>query len=167
MAQDRFEVCLQRVLKHEGGYVNHPRDPGGETNFGITRATATAHGYTGEMRSIPMDTVHSIYRHGFWNAVRADELPWGLDYIVFDAAVNHGPRTAVMQLQNAVRATVDGVIGPRTVAAAQGVDPHAAIREVAARRAHLYGRLPTFSDFGLGWSRRLADVLFDAARDAA
>lgn len=113
-----FDDAFDRLLGHEGGYVNDPRDPGGETNWGITVAVARREGYQGPMRDLSRDTAKAIYRRKYWNAVRADELPDSVRFDVFDAAVNHGPVQAAKWLQRTVGTTADGVIGAQTVAAA-------------------------------------------------
>lgn len=154
-----FETALGIVLKHEGGYVNHPSDPGGETNFGITARVAKANGYHGSMRDIPMSVVRDIYRKDFWTAVRADELPEALRLPVFDAAVNSGPRRAVEWLQQAVGATPDGSLGSRTMMAARAVDPRDAARRVCTIRLNFLAGLRHFNAFGAGWVRRVLDVM--------
>lgn len=136
-----FEACLKEVLKHEGGYANHPSDPGGETMYGITIAVARANGYSGPMRSIPMDVVRRIYKAKYWDAVNGDTLAPGADLAVFDFAVNSGPARAQKYLASAVG----------------GSDSETINRLCDARLAFLRA-LATWSAFGTGWSRRVADV---------
>lgn len=150
-----FMDAVTIVLEHEGGYVNHPSDPGGETNFGITKGAARAHGYTGDMRYIPMGVVQHIYRLSYWDKVRAMELPPALRLHVFDAAVNSGVSRAIRWLQEAAGVDVDGVIGPKTLHAALSVSP---ARYSAVRLRFLTG-LRNFDTFGRGWTRRIADNL--------
>jgi lysozyme family protein len=157
-----FDQALEIVLKHEGGYVNHPNDPGGETNFGITQRVARMNGYTGEMREIPMNVVRDIYRKDFWNAVRAEELPDALRLPVFDAAVNSGPRRAIQWLQTSVGANADGIFGPRTLLAVKTHPAQqTALRMCAARLDFLAG-LNHFNTFGRGWVRRVVDIMRSA-----
>src|ERR1043165_6632704 len=104
MAAANYALCLKEILRHEGGYVNHPKDPGGETNFGITRATSREAGYCGPMKSIPMDVVESIYRSRFWTSSSGDcdKLMAGVDLATFDFAVNSGPARAWKYLKLSV-----------------------------------------------------------------
>lgn len=160
---DRFRIALAHVLKHEGGFVNDPADPGGATNHGITIKTlAAARGESvtvQDVRDLSRDEAETIYRERYWTPCRCDELPPALDLMVFDCAVNQGPGRAIRFLQEAVGVRADGVIGPVTLKAARDSEPGAAECEYAARRMVHYGSLSTFSRFGLGWSRRMMDTL--------
>ena len=153
-----FERALGEVLRHEGGYVNNPVDPGGETNFGITRTTARAHGYRGSMRTIPMPLVERIYRRSYWAAVRGDDLPTGVDLAVFDFAVNSGPQRAAQFLQRAVGVDDDGHIGPITLGAVAAADPAKLVRALCADRLTWLRTLKTWRHFGRGWTRRVQSV---------
>ena len=106
MAAANFERALPLVLKHEGGYVDHPNDPGGATNLGVTIGTLSSWlgrpATKAEVKALTRATVAPIYRKNYWAAIRGDELPAGLDYAVFDFAVNSGPKRAAMALQRAV-----------------------------------------------------------------
>lgn len=157
-----FDEALQRVLKHEGGYINHPSDPGGETNYGITVAVARQHGYTGPMRSISMFVVSEIYRKSYWDKLRCEELPPAMRFPAFDAAVNSGVTMSAKWLQRALGVPEDGLIGPKTIAAANRADPaHIAAKLTGYRLAMLAG-LKHFDQFGRGWTRRIASVLMEA-----
>ena len=170
-----FELALAEVLSHEGGFVNHPRDPGGMTNLGVTKRVYEE--WIGHpvneaiMRGLTVDKVRSLYRAKYWLAARCDDLPAGIDLCVFDFAVNAGPSRAVRFLQRLVKATEDGVIGPKTIAAvskrvtAGGVAP--LIREYQDARRVYYRRLPTFDAFGRGWLRRTDLVEASALRMAS
>lgn len=153
-----FDQAFERLLGHEGGYVNDPRDPGGETNWGVTRVVARANGYTGPMRDLPVSVAKDIYRKTYWNAVRADELPEPVRYDVFDAAVNHGVSQAAKWLQRAVGTTPDGVIGAATVGAARAAGPHLPAH-FNGQRLQFYTDLNTWPTFGKGWARRVASNL--------
>lgn len=153
-----FDQAFDRLLGHEGGYVNDPRDPGGETNWGITIAVARAEGYKGAMRDLPRDTAKSIYRARYWAAVRADELPDSVRFDVFDAAVNHGVSQAAKWLQRAVGTTPDGVIGAVTVAATRTAGPLLGAK-FNAIRLRFYTDLATWPVHGKGWARRVASNL--------
>ena len=154
-----FDQALAIVLKHEGGYVNHPSDPGGETNYGITKRVAQANGYNGDMKTIPMDVVRRIYRKDYWDAIRAEELPADLRLPVFDAAVNSGPKRAIQWLQAAVGANADGAFGPRTLAAVQATPSKQAAMKMCANRLDFLASLSHFNSFGKGWVRRVVDIM--------
>jgi len=153
-----FDQAFERLLGHEGGYVNNPRDPGGETNWGVTKVVARANGYSGPMRDLPVSVAKDIYRKTYWAPVRADELPEGVRFDVFDAAVNHGVGQSAKWLQRAVGTNPDGVIGAVTVAAARVAGPMIVAR-FNGHRLQFYTDLPTWSTFGKGWARRVASNL--------
>lgn len=157
-----FDLCLREVLRHEGGYVDHPADPGGATNRGITIGTYAQ--WKGrkvtkdELRAISDAEVAAIYKRNYWDKVRGDDLPSGLDLVAFDAAVNSGPARGARWLQQALGVTADGKIGPATLARAHASYAPAVIeRAVGFRLAFLRG-LKTWQHFGKGWSRRVEDV---------
>lgn len=169
MAASSFTVALARVLRHEGGYSNHPADPGGPTMRGVVQRVYDAHRASKglprrSVREIDTAELTEIYRRQYWDAVRGDELPVGLDYCVFDAAVNSGPGQAAKWLQRALALTADGQIGAVTLRAAQdAADKVAVIDDVCARRLAMLKALKTWPVFGTGWGRRVADVRRDAA----
>lgn len=150
-----FDEAFDRLIGHEGGYANHPSDPGGETMWGVTARVARANGYQGDMRGLPREKAKQIYRAKYWAAVRADELPDELRFDVFDGAVNSGPAQAIEWLQSAIGVEADGVIGPVTIAAARAAGPLAAARYNGARLQFMTN-LPTWGSFGRGWARRVA-----------
>ena len=116
-----FDKCFEWLLAHEGGFVDHPEDPGGMTNLGITRQTLERFLWRdvteGEMRSLTPAVVEPVYRALYWGKVRADNLPSGIDWAVFDWAVNSGPPRAAKALQSLVGVTPDGAVGPITLGA--------------------------------------------------
>ena len=154
-----FGEAVKRVLSWEGGYVNHPLDPGKATIYGITEAVARENGYTGDIRQLPMDVAKRIYKAKYWDAVRADELPPTLRLAVFDAAVNSGVRQATLWLQRAAGVKDDGIIGPRTLAAVKSLDANSLRLKMAAQRLRFLTNLNTFNSFGRGWTRRVCDVM--------
>lgn len=162
MAASNYETCLKYVLKHEGGHVNHPKDPGGETNYGITIAVARANGYAGPMRDIPMNTVKRIYRAKYWDALRCDDLPHGVDYAVFDYGVNSGISRSAKVLQRTLGIPDDGRVGPETIAAVNKCDAFDLVDRLCDERLAFLRRLVTWPTFGKGWSRRVAEVRRDA-----
>lgn len=150
-----IEQALKRLLGNEGGFVDHPQDPGGATNYGITQRVARSHGYQGGMRDLPLSMAISIYRSDYWMPIKADQLPEGLRFHVFDAAVNSGTVQSIKWLQRAAGVTQDGVIGPRTISAASMVS----VAKYSAIRLRFMTDLSTWSTFGKGWARRIADNL--------
>ncbi len=170
-SSSRFETAVEQVLRHEGGFVQHPRDPGGATRFGITRETlARARGRptsAADVRRLSRREAVAIYRRLFWNAVRADELPPGLDLAVFDLAVNSGPARAVRMLQEILGVPADGIVGPVTLEAARAADVPETIRRLTKARLGFLGRLAAWPVFGIGWRRRVLSVEREALRLAS
>lgn len=164
MAKDGFSAALARVLVHEGGYSNHPSDPGGPTMRGIIQRVYDAYrAGKGQpkrpVRSISTAELEEIYRRQYWDAVRADELPPGIDYAVFDGAVNSGPAQSAKWLQRALGLPADGEVGAVTLAAARAApDPAQVVDAICNRRLAMLKALRTWPVFGRGWSRRVADV---------
>jgi lysozyme family protein len=159
MSADNFQRALALVLEHEGGYVHDPADPGGCTNYGITigtyRAIIDPRGTCADVRRIDPATVARIYRHAYWDAIRGDDLPSGLDLAVFDVAVNSGPHRAAQFLQRELGVKDDGRISSATLAAAERDDPADLVAGLCdARLAWLRG-LKLFARFGRGWTRRV------------
>ena len=156
--KDNFERALTMVLRHEGGFVDHPNDPGGMTNKGITKKVYDA--YIGkvtseqEMRDMPDDHVAEIYRKQYWDRANCDKLASGLDISIFDWAVNSGCGRAVKALQKCVGATQDGGLGPLTLKAVSDKDPKELIEMISVERETFYRKLKTFKHFGKGWLRR-------------
>ncbi len=149
-----FEACMAEVFKHEGGYVNDPHDPGGETNMGISKRSYPKENIRGMTRA----RAAQIYREDFWDKLRCDELPDGLDLVAFDAAVNSGPSRGAKWLQQALGVAVDGKVGLATIGAAKNTyTPAAVLRAVGFRRAFLK-TLPTWERYKNGWTKRLDSV---------
>ena len=153
-----FEHCMEMLLKHEGGYVNNPSDPGGITNLGITKRTYDEfHGTNIDedgMRELTVEDVLPIYRRNYWERCRCQDLPSGVDWAVMDACVNHGTGRAAKFLQKAVMVNQDGSIGPLTLMAVSEQDPIEIINRMAVYRDAFYRSLSTFETFGRGWIRR-------------
>jgi lysozyme family protein len=162
--QSNFGRCLALLLKHEGGYVHHVSDPGGMTNLGVTaRVWEEWVGHPvdeKQMRALTPETVAPLYRKKYWDACRADELVSGLDYCVFDVAVNSGPGRAIKFLQSCVGATPDGGFGSITLALVKKAEanPAALIELYCAKRLEFLQSLKTFPVFGKGWTRRVSEV---------
>ena len=162
MASQNYDKCLELILHHEGGYVNHPKDPGGETNLGVTKRVYEEWGGTKDMKDLEVSDVAPIYEKNYWGRVKADDLPSGLDLCVFDFAVNAGPGRAAKYLQTMIGTTADGGIGPNTLMAlgnyveSEGVE--GAIRNFQTARQEYYESLGTFEVFGKGWTRRVDET---------
>lgn len=160
--RDNFEIALHALLKHEGGFVNDPRDPGGMTNLGVTKRVWEE--FVGrdvdesEMRALTPKAVAPLYKKRYWDSVHGDDLPSGVDLCVFDCAVNSGPGQSARFLQRAVGVDPDGSIGPRTLVAVQAADPHDIIDKFTMIREAFLKGLPTFVHFGKGWLVRTAAV---------
>lgn len=160
--KENFWKAFAAVLKHEGGYVNHPLDPGGMTNLGVTRAAWQS--WTGrkvaedEMRALTPEDVSEFYRRRYWDAIRGDELPSGVDYAMFDAAVNSGPARAIRWAQAVARVDQDGKIGAKTLEAVKAADPEKFIEAYCSQRLGFMKRLPIWKTFGRGWRTRVTDV---------
>jgi lysozyme family protein len=163
--KENFAEALQRVLKHEGGFVNHPADPGGMTNLGVTKRVWEewiGHPATEQtMRSLTPARVAPLYKRKYWDKIRGDDLPDGVDYVVFDAAVNSGPGRAAKWLQACVGVEVDGEIGPKTLAAVAAFKGDL-VDDYSKRRLSFLMDLPHWATFGKGWSRRVAEVQSDS-----
>ena len=166
--RENFAEALQHVLKHEGGFVNHPEDPGGMTNLGCTKAVWEE--WCGHpvdekaMRNLKPADVAPLYKRKYWDKVQGDELPSGVDYAVFDAAVNSGPGRAAKWLQACVGVEVDGAIGPKTLAAVRAADAKELIDDYSKRRLSFLMDLKHWPTLGKGWSRRVADVAESAKK---
>lgn len=168
-----FNAALTHVLEAEGGWSDHKADPGGATMYGITlkvfrewrRNSAVG---KADLKAITLDEVREIYHDLYWRTVQGDKLHPAVALMVFDAAVNSGPKNAIKALQASAarfspyKLIADGVLGPQSLPAINSLEPRRVLNEFGARRSWFYGLLKTFSVFGLGWSRRLF-----AARAAA
>ena len=157
-----WEKSLEVILHHEGGYVNHPKDPGGETNMGVTKRVYEDFGGTKDMKDLTHEDVEPIYKKNYWDRVKGDDLPEGLDLCIFDFAVNAGPGRAAKFIQRLVKTTVDGGIGPNTL---NCIDDHVihyvvstTIDQYQSERQNYYESLSTFETFGRGWTRRVNEV---------
>ena len=167
--KENFDKALELLLKHEGGYVNHPSDPGGITNLGVTKRVYeewvgySVSEYT--MQNLTPEDVEPIYEKNYWDKLKCDDMPDGLDLMLFDFGVNAGPGRAAKFLQKLLGVTQDGGIGPQTLGALQsaiGEDKVTQTREMIKKyqsmRQEYYEGLSTFDTFGRGWTRRVNEV---------
>lgn len=159
---DMFEQMITRVLKSEGGYSNDPKDPGGETKFGISKRA-----YPNlNIKDLTYEGAKGIYRRDFWERVHADEMPDGVAFQALDFAVNSGIETAVRKLQAALNVADDGHWGPVTKAAAEKMSESDIIMRFTAQRLRFWTRLKNWPDAGKGWVNRAADNLEYGAIDS-
>lgn len=160
--EDNFEQCLALVLKHEGGYVNNSKDPGGMTNLGVTKKVWEE--WVGHpvdeaaMRALTVQDVAPLYKKNYWDKIKGDQLPMGVDYACFDLAVNSGVGRAAKILQQAVGVSADGAIGPATLDAVAKANPRDLATEICDLRLNFLQSLPTWATFGRGWGRRVSEV---------
>lgn len=166
--RENFDKSLVKLLQHEGGYSDHPQDPGGRTNLGVTqdvwedwidRAVSEA-----EMKALTPAKVAPLYRELYWDRIKGDKLPSGVDYVVFDAAVNSGVSRAAKWLQTTVAAVPDGAIGEQTLKLVLLTNPQMLIDKYSANRLAFLQRLATWPTFGKGWERRVEEVRVTALK---
>lgn len=166
MAKENWGNCISTVLNHEGGYVNHPKDPGGITNMGVTKRVYeewVGHEVSEQdMKDLTEDDVRPIYKKNYWDRVKGDKLPEGLDLCVFDFGVNAGTGRAAKHLQKMIGTTVDGGIGPNTLKALKAYVKEnglvETIKKYQSNRQDYYESLSTFETFGRGWTHRNNDT---------
>jgi len=162
MAKGNFLACHTTTAKWEGGWSDHDADPGGATMFGITIATLSR--WRGrdvtkaEVKALTRAEAENIYKGWYWDKVRADDLPAGIDLVVYDYAVNSGPGRAIKHLQRVLGVAEDGIIGQMTLAAVRAATPEQIINKLCDQRMAFLKGLPTWSTFGNGWTRRVSDV---------
>ncbi|HDR9075876.1 glycoside hydrolase family 108 protein [Burkholderia vietnamiensis] len=156
-----FDDAFDALIGNEGGYSNNPKDPGGETNWGVTARVARAAGYTGPMRDLPRETAKAIAKRLYWDPLHLDLFDPRVAFQIFDANYNGGH--PVIWMQGAAGARVDGVLGPQTIAAVQATDPLRFVLRWNALRLTYFTSLATWSTFGKGWTRRIAANLTKGA----
>ena len=154
-----FERAVALILAHEGGYANDPNDPGGETNFGISKRSYPAE----DIAHLTAARAAQIYRRDYWTPLRCDELPWALAVQVFDHGVNAGLSSAAKLLQRSLGVDADGVIGSITLERAAASNRSHTIT-LARRRIRFYAGLAQWSLYGESWTQRTLDTLLEAVR---
>lgn len=147
-----FDEAFEILIGHEGGYVNNPSDPGGETKYGVSKRSYP----DVDIRNLTLDEAKAIYRKDYWNRLDSDSMPDSVRFDLFDTAVNSGPGTAGRLLQRAAGVAEDGSIGPLTVAAVNAMDPWEIRAKYNACRLHFMTDLSVWPTFGKGWARRIA-----------
>ena len=163
---NNFKECLDLVLKSEGGWVNHPSDPGGETNLGVTKRVWEEYvGHPVEsLKKLTKDDVAPMYEQKYWRPCYGEVLPRGLDFVVFSMGVNAGPGRSVKLLQQSIGCVSDGIIGPRTRELISASNTATLIAKFSETRREYYRSLKTFPIFGKGWERRVNEVKADALK---
>jgi lysozyme family protein len=166
MTSASYEPSLARVLRHEGGYTHHPSDPGGPTNFGITihdyRRYIDSNGTADDVRNMKRSEAAGIYRARYWDALRCDELPAGLDYAVFDYGVNSGTGRAAKVIARLIGQSAGGAVTDAGIAAIRKANAQTLIARLCDERLAFLKSLKTWPVFGAGWGRRVAEVRRDA-----
>jgi lysozyme family protein len=170
-----WDKSFDMVIAHEGGFTNDERDPGnklpdgrkGSTMLGCTQANwekYIGHEVTqDDMKALKKEDVKPLYKRDYWDAVRGDDLPAGVDYAVFDFAINAGPAAARKMIQKALGVTADGSIGPATMKAIQEAEGKDLLDNFSNSKEAFYKSLPTFQTYGKGWLKRVADVQTSAS----
>lgn len=153
-----FDEAFPRLIQHEGGYVNDPRDPGGETRWGISKRSYPHLDIT----NLTLAQAAEIYRRDYWGPAGCEAVPAQIRFDLFDMAVNSGVRQAVRALQRAVGEVEDGILGPRTLQAIGSLPPARLVARFNGARLAFMVALPTWDAFGRGWARRIAANLMEA-----
>jgi lysozyme family protein len=157
-----WDKCFDLVIVNEGGYVDNPADPGGATNWGCTKAVWEQ--YIGhevskeDIRNLTKEDVKPLYKRNYWDAIHGDALPSGLDYCIFDCAINSGVGRAAKFIQEIVGVFADGAIGNNTVTAINQMNTVTMINEFSDKRQQFLELLKTFPVFGKGWTKRVQEV---------
>lgn len=164
--KENFDIAFKATLKHEGGFVNHPKDPGGMTNLGVTKRVWED--YTGrkateaDMRALTPEMVKPLYKTKYWDRVFGDDLPPGADFAIYDFAVNSGPSRAIRCAQKITGTKQDGAMGPQTInkirAYVDQYDAETFVITYQDERLLFLQSLSTFPTFGKGWTRRVTEV---------
>ena len=150
-----FDIAFDRLIGHEGGYVNDSRDPGGETKYGISKRAYP----DVDIKALTLEQARTIYRRDWWDRLQIDSLPEAIRFPMFDAAVNSGPGNAARWLQRAAGVADDGRIGPVTIAAVKAANPEALAARMHGHRLRFMTQLTTWPTFGRGWAVRVAENL--------
>jgi len=149
-----FETAFRFTVSHEGGYVNDARDPGGETKFGISKRS-----YPNlDIKSLTLDQAQAIYKRDYWQQASCDRMPPKIAIAVFDAAVHHGPKTAIKLLQRALKVADDGEYGRITHGTLQARDCNETLELMLAQRAIYLTTCPAWPTYKLGWLKRLFNM---------
>jgi lysozyme family protein len=154
MSSNNFDIAVEIILKHEGGYVDHPDDPGGETNYGISKRAYP----DVDIANLTREGATAIYKRDYWDRISGDDLPFAVGIVVVDYAVNSGVSRASKALQLAAKTTADGVVGPMTVEAVRACSEQYLVNQVTHHRQQFVRNLLTYGTFGKGWERRIEET---------
>jgi len=154
----KFETAVVIILNHEGGYVNDPNDPGGETNFGISKKSYPDL----DIKNLTREGAVAIYRRDYWDKLQLEEMPEPIRLLVFDSAVNQGKTRAIKFLQAALGVIPDGFLGLQTFTAFSESPIGLIFSNFALLRQKHYSELPGWEHFGKGWSKRLLQVVIES-----
>ena len=154
-----FDTAFDLLITHEGGFSNHPDDPGGATMYGVTEKVARANGFTGNMRDFTLAQSKEIYRKSYWDACKCDFMPDAIRYPLFDAAVNSGASQAIKWLQIAAGVKADGALGPITQQTVNVLPAQTTRQKMIGARLRFMTELKNWPSFSKGWSRRIAAIL--------
>lgn len=157
-----FNEAFERLIGHEGGYVNHPKDPGGETMYGITKRVARKHGYMGKMKDLPRGVACEIARDEYWKDCKADLVPDEVRFDLFDTCYHSGAPRAIILLQRAAGVHDDGAFGPKTEAAVNAMHPYKLLARFNGFRLLFLSDLKNWDAFSEGWAKRVARNLIAA-----
>jgi lysozyme family protein len=152
----KFEDAVRIVLMHEGGEVNHPKDPGGHTKYGISKRAFPDE----DIQNITMDRAKELYKKHYWDMCECEKLPGFIRLMVFDCAVNQGVTRAVAFLQRIANTKVDGIVGPQTLASLGRIDPMELVFLYGDHRFNAYSSNPNWGTFGKGWIKRLNHISY-------
>lgn len=156
-----FDKAIETIMELEGGYVNHPNDPGGETNFGISKAAFPSL----DIKNLTEKEAHKIYKDNYWDKSQCEKLPLELRLAMFDASINHGNKMAVILLQRTLKVKTDGIIGNITISKAHAYKGKLNLLiNFLVTRELFYMNLSTFNHFGKGWSRRLFKIAINSVK---
>lgn len=152
-----FDEAFELLIGHEGGYVNNPKDPGGETKYGISKRSYPQE----DIAALTLSRAKLLAYRDYWGPAGCDALPKECRFTMFDLAYNSGPKTAVRMLQSVVGADVDGVLGPRTLAAVNSMPPLRVAARLEGARIDFITNQPDqwWREFGKGLMRRIASNL--------
>lgn len=153
-----FDDAFEKLIGHEGGYVNNPADPGGETKFGISRRAYPLE----DIKAMTLGRAKFLYQRDYWGPAGCDAVPDGVKFDLFDCAVNSGVTAAVRLLQNAVGAAPDGILGPLTLQAVNSMPVPRLVARFNGWRLAFMANTPQWETFSRGWARRIASNLKEA-----
>jgi len=166
MAAENYPALFDRTLGHEGGYTNDPRDPGNWTGgkVGVGKLLGTKFGIAAntfphlDIKNLTVEHARRIYKGLYWDKVKGDELPAGIDWAVFDYAINSGPFRAIVGLQRALGVADDGKLGPVTLEALRKTNPRRVVNALCDERLKLMKSLKHWPTYKKGWTRRVSEV---------